>query len=65
MTWRWDVYVRRLSGTSGLANNPANREIASSSGASVHQDILFFGFFFKFFQKKLEKNSEKTWKNMI
>jgi hypothetical protein len=35
-----------LSGTSGLASNPANREIASSSGASEHQDIIFFRFFF-------------------
>jgi hypothetical protein len=43
------TYIHRLSGTSGLASNPANREIASSSGASVHQDILFFRFFSIFF----------------
>ena len=47
-----------LSGTSGLASNPANREIASSSGASEHQDIFFSDFFSIFFLKK-------TWKNMI
>jgi hypothetical protein len=44
---------------SGLASNPANREIASSSGASEHQDIFFFDFFKIFFSffflKKLEK----------
>jgi hypothetical protein len=34
---------------SGLASNPANREIASSSGASEHQDIFFFDFFSIFF----------------
>jgi hypothetical protein len=51
-----------LSGPSGLASNPANREIASSSGASVHQDILFFRFFSILFSKKLEKNSEKNLK---
>jgi hypothetical protein len=39
----------RLSLTSGLASNPANREIASSSGASEHQDIFFFDFFSIFF----------------
>jgi len=38
-----------LSLTSGLASNPANREIASSSGASEHQDIFFFDFFSFFF----------------
>jgi ElaB/YqjD/DUF883 family membrane-anchored ribosome-binding protein len=38
-----------LSLTSGLASNPANREIASSSGASEHQDIFFFDFFSIFF----------------
>jgi hypothetical protein len=38
-----------LSVTSGFASNPASREIASSSGASVHQDILFFRFFSIFF----------------
>jgi hypothetical protein len=37
-----------LSVMSGLASNPANREIASSSGASEHQDI-FFPFFSIFF----------------
>jgi hypothetical protein len=41
-----------LSGTSGLASNPANREIASSSGASEHQDIFFFDFFSIFFPQK-------------
>jgi hypothetical protein len=44
---------------SGLASNPANREIASSSGASEHQDIFFSDFFSIFFLlhflKKLEK----------
>jgi hypothetical protein len=34
---------------SGLASNPANKEIASSSGASEHQDIFFFDFFSTFF----------------
>ncbi len=38
----------RLSLMSGLASNPANREIASSSGASEHKDI-FFSIFFQFF----------------
>jgi hypothetical protein len=41
-----------LSGTSGLASNPANREIASSSGASEHQDIFFFDFYSIFFPQK-------------
>ena len=49
---------RRLSAMSGLASNPANREIASSSGASEHRDIFFFGFFSIFFL-------EKTLNNMI
>jgi hypothetical protein len=40
-----------LSGTSGLASNPTNREIDSSSGASDHQDF-FFDFFSIFFLKK-------------
>jgi hypothetical protein len=44
-----------LSGTSGLASNPANREIASSFGASEYQDIFFAIFFQFFFLKKLEK----------
>ena len=39
----------RLSLTSGLGSNPANREIASSSGASEHQDIFFPDFFSIFF----------------
>jgi hypothetical protein len=39
----------RLSVMSGLASNPANREIASSSGASEHQDIFFPDFFSIFF----------------
>ena len=39
----------RLSLMSGLASNPANREIASFSGASEHQDIFFFDFFSIFF----------------
>jgi hypothetical protein len=30
-----------LSGTSGLVSNPSNREIDSSSGVSVYQDIFF------------------------
>jgi hypothetical protein len=46
---------------SGLPSNPANREIASSSGASEHQDI----FFFDFFQFFLAAFSQKTFKNMI
>jgi hypothetical protein len=45
---------------SGLASNPANREIASSSGASEHQDIFFSRFFFNFFSKKLENIRFKT-----
>jgi hypothetical protein len=49
-----------LSVMSGLARNPANREITSSSGASEHQDIFFFDFFSIFFSlhflKKLGKN---------
>jgi hypothetical protein len=44
---------------SGLASNPANREIASSFGTSEHQDIFFADFFSISFQlhflKKLEK----------
>jgi hypothetical protein len=43
---------------SGLARNPANREITSSSGTSEHQDI-FFSIFFNFF---LASFSQKTWK---
>jgi hypothetical protein len=50
---------QRLSVMSGLASNPANSEIASSSGASEHQDIfspVFFSIFFELhFLKKLEK----------
>ncbi len=42
-------FGQRLSVMSGLASNPANREIASSSGASEHQDIFFSRFFFNFF----------------
>ncbi len=38
-----------LSVMSGLASNPANREIASSSGACEHQDFCFLRFFFNFF----------------
>ena len=38
-----------LSVMSGLASNPANREIVSSSGASEHQDIFFLDFFSIFF----------------
>jgi hypothetical protein len=49
----------RLSVTSGLASNPANKEIASSSGASVHQDILFFRFFFPKNLEKILKKLEK------
>ena len=44
------VLVRRLSGTSGLASNPANRQIDSSSGASAEnhkkKNLDFFIFFF-------------------
>jgi hypothetical protein len=47
-----------LSVMSGLARNPANREITSSSGTSEHQDI-FFSIFFNFF---LASFSQKTWK---
>jgi hypothetical protein len=43
------IDLSRLSVMSGLASNPANREIASSSGASEHQDIFFFDFFSIFF----------------
>ncbi len=49
-----------LSGTSGLASNPANREIASSSGASEHQDIFFSRFFFNFFLSKNLKKYDLT-----
>ena len=48
-----------LSLTSGLASNPANREIASSSGASEHQDIFFFDFFQFFFSFIFSKNLKK------
>jgi len=44
---------------SGLASNPANREIASSSGASEHQDIFFFDFFQFFFSFIFSKNLKK------
>jgi hypothetical protein len=40
-----------LSDTSGLASNPVNKEIVSSSGASEDQDILF-SIFFNFFPQK-------------
>jgi hypothetical protein len=43
------LYVYWLSGTSGLESNPANREITSSSGASVCQDIFSPDFFSIFF----------------
>ncbi len=44
-----------LSGTSGLASNPANREIASSSGRLSTKTFFFSIFFNFFFLKKLEK----------
>jgi hypothetical protein len=52
-------YSKGLSVMSGLASNPANREIASSSGVSEYQDI-FFSIFFQFcfsciFSKNLKK----------
>jgi hypothetical protein len=48
----------QLTVTSGFGRNPVNREIASSSGASEHQDIFPPDFFQFSFLKK-------TWKNMI
>jgi hypothetical protein len=46
----------KRSGTSGLASNPANRQIASSSGASAEQHTKKkFSIYFIFFPKKLEK----------
>ncbi len=50
-----------LSVMSGLARNPAIREIASSSGESEHQDIFFFDFSSIFFSCIFSKNL----KNMI
>ncbi len=50
------VALHWLSGTSGLASNPANREIDSSSGGRLSTKTFFFRFFFSiFFLKKLEK----------
>jgi hypothetical protein len=49
---KMEVDERGLSGTSGLASNSANGEIASSSGASEHQDNFFFDVFSIFFLKK-------------
>jgi hypothetical protein len=44
---------------SGLGRNPGNREIASSSGASGHQDIFFSIFFQFFFNCIFSKNLKK------
>jgi hypothetical protein len=49
----------RLSDTSGLPSNPANRDIFSSSGVSEHQGIFFLDFFAIFFSKNL-KNYDLT-----
>jgi hypothetical protein len=54
-----EIQYHRLSGTSGLGSNPANREITSSSGASEYQDILFFDFYSFFLKKVLWKNLKK------
>jgi hypothetical protein len=60
------VYVR-LSGTSGLASNPANKEIASSSGASETKTFFFSDFllFFLIFFKKCFFFLSTNLKNMI
>jgi hypothetical protein len=47
--------VQRLSDTSGLVTNPANREITSSSGRLSTKTFFFLDFFSIFFSKNLEK----------
>ena len=51
------IYIEqwRLSGMSGLAGNPANRQIARSSGDVGGPRLFFFSIFFNYFHKKLEK----------
>ena len=50
----WSLGNPRLSGMSGLASNPTNRQIAWSSGASEHQTKTNFDFFYFFFSKNLK-----------
>jgi hypothetical protein len=45
--------TKRLSAMSGLASNPANRQIDSSSGASGAPQKKILDFFFFFFSKKV------------